>query len=94
MKAIAADAPQHTLRALLDAEAANVLIVGHTHVPFVRRLANDKLVVNPGALLRDGGPNVDVPTPGTFGILEVAYEHATFEIHRAVSSRQRSSSAR
>lgn len=43
------------------------MIVGHTHVPFVRRLDDGRVVMNPGASLRDPGPGCEVPTPGTFG---------------------------
>lgn len=41
------------LRAHLDAVRADVLVVGHTHVPFRMELPGRGLLVNPGALLRD-----------------------------------------
>lgn len=72
---------------LLDEAAADVLVVGHTHIPF-RAHVGDRLVVNPGALLREPGPRLAgrpllfdpaqrrfVPGPGpgggTFGVLEL-----------------------
>jgi putative phosphoesterase len=70
MKGIAEDTSDRELEAILSEAAADVLIVGHTHVPFVRRLAGNKLVVNPGALLRDPAPGVEVATPGTFGLFD------------------------
>lgn len=83
MKGIDPDAPEHELKAILADAAADVLIVGHTHVPFVRRLGRDRLVANPGALLRDPAPGVDVQTPGTFGVLIIERGEAKFEIRRA-----------
>ncbi len=41
----------------LDALPADVLLVGHTHVPFLRRIG-DKVVLNPGSL---GQPRTGVP---------------------------------
>ena len=81
MKGIAHDAPDPELKALLAEAGADILIVGHTHVPFVRRFGRDRLVCNPGALLRDPGPGVDVLTPGTFAVLDVATRE--FSVRRA-----------
>jgi len=55
----------------LEEVQADVLIVGHTHVPFAARTPCGGLVCNPGALLRDGEKRDDVPRPGTFGVLEL-----------------------
>ena len=60
---------------LREAEA-DVLIVGHTHVPFALSALGGGLIVNPGALLREVGEgwrlDPRVPsTPGTFGVLEL-----------------------
>lgn len=41
------------LRAHLDSVRADVLVVGHTHVPFRIDLPGRGVLVNPGALLRD-----------------------------------------
>ena len=81
MKGIAQDAPDYELEAILDDAAADVLIVGHTHVPFVRRLASGKIVANPGALLRDPAPGTDVAAPGTFGVFDGAARK--FTVRRA-----------
>lgn len=82
---------------LLDRAEADVLIVGHTHLPFAR-FVGGRLICNPGALLRDpahpmgGGMFFDrasdkffVPPPapegGTFGVLELP--SLVFTVHRA-----------
>jgi len=85
MNGVAHDAPYHELRALLDNEDADVLLVGHTHVPSARRLGIDAMVANLGVLLRDAGPGCDVATPGLFGILEIGRGGAVeFEVRRAI----------
>jgi predicted phosphodiesterase len=51
------DRPEGDLAAWLDRAGARVLCLGHTHLPFVRRLAGG-LVVNPGSVgkPKDGDP--------------------------------------
>jgi putative phosphoesterase len=66
---------------LLDTAEADVLVVGHTHVPMVVDVGERGLIVNPGALLRDPGPGANVPTPGTFGVLDT--EAMQFRIYQA-----------
>jgi putative phosphoesterase len=85
MHGIARDAPYEELEAILSEAAADVLIVGHTHVPFVRRLGSGKVVLNPGALLRDPAPGVDVSTPGTFAIVDVGLHGVLVEVRRAAT---------
>jgi hypothetical protein len=48
--------------ASLDAAACDVLIVGHTHLAFERRIAGGRVICNPGALLRDPAEPLDVQT--------------------------------
>jgi putative phosphoesterase len=85
MRGIAPDAAERELREVLDEAGADVLLVGHTHIPFARTLPDGRLVANPGALLRDPAPGVDVLTPGTFGILDLTDGNVTFEVRRAIS---------
>jgi putative phosphoesterase len=96
MKGIYPDASAAELASQLDRAEADVLVVGHTHVPFAR-FVDRRLVCNPGALLRDpaetmeGGRLFDresgkfVPAPaaggGTFGVLESPT--LRFTVHRA-----------
>jgi hypothetical protein len=37
----------------LDDACADVLLVGHTHLPFALTTSNGRLIANPGALLRE-----------------------------------------
>jgi len=57
---------------LLDRTGAQVLLVGHTHAAFERRLPDGRLVANPAALLRDpvAGPDT-APATASMGILEL-----------------------
>ena len=56
-------------RGQLEKADADVLVVGHTHIPALIHVGGSGLIVNPGALLRS--PSVPVSAPGTFGILEL-----------------------
>lgn len=67
---------------LFEAGEAHVLIVGHTHRAFAAKATGGGIVVNAGALLRDAKPDVRVPTPGTFGVLELPSRK--FTVHRAL----------
>ena len=96
MKGIYPDASTTELASQLDRAEADVLVVGHTHVPFAR-FVDRRLVCNPGALLRDpaepmeggmlfdreSGKFVPAPAPGggTFGVLELPT--LRFTVHRA-----------
>lgn len=90
--AIGADA-----RAWLSEAEAKVLVVGHTHIPFLLRVVGGGLIVNPGALLREAVEGADasarrfdpkvgsfVPVDvegGLFGVLELPAK--TFTVRRA-----------
>jgi putative phosphoesterase len=76
-------------RWLAEADA-DVLVVGHTHVPFALTVSTGGLIVNPGALLRDsagrrGGAGKLMLEPslegGTFGVLLLPQR--TFTVYRA-----------
>lgn len=76
---------------------ADVLIVGHTHIPFALRAAGGGLIVNPGALLREASeearvgarrfdPEVGDFVPvdvegGSFGVLDLPAK--SFRVYRA-----------
>jgi putative phosphoesterase len=77
MHGIPGDATSRELAEILDEAGADILFVGHTHVPFVRHLGDGRIVVNPGALLRSPGPGVQVATPGTFAIIDVQTRNVT-----------------
>ena len=99
MKGIYPDASATELASQLDRAEADVLVVGHTHLPFAR-FVDRRLVCNPGALLRDPAQPMEsngmlfdpasgkfVPGPasggGTFGILELP----TLRVHRSPGAR-------
>jgi predicted phosphodiesterase len=69
---------------MLDDATADVLVVGHTHVPFVRRIGAKRLVANPGALLRSPADGFDLQAPGTFGVLDIGDGGVTFSVRRAL----------
>lgn len=46
------------MRDYLEESGADVLLVGHTHIPFRARMDDGRLVANPGALLREPGPRM------------------------------------
>jgi putative phosphoesterase len=74
------------LESWLAVAEADVLVVGHTHIPLVRHVAGGRLVVNPGALWQgaeaaaglgmswsgdDDGPASGRPQGGCYGVLEL-----------------------
>jgi putative phosphoesterase len=91
--------PDHTpaanLRRTLDRADADVLLCGHTHMPFTIHLDGSRLVACPGALgtclgdepratLLDGSRRLVGPRDceaGTFGVLDLP--RRTFTVHRA-----------
>lgn len=69
------------VREALDVATADILIVGHTHVPMDIELRGRGRILNPGALLRDPAVPGEVPTPGTFGVLDLP--SGEFQVLRA-----------
>ncbi len=98
MYGIYPDISEEEAAAMLETAACDVLVGGHTHLAFQRRVTGGCMIVNPGALLRDAahprdramlfdpesGKFVQGPAPGggTFGVLELPT--GTFTVHRAV----------
>lgn len=71
---------------LLSAAGADVLLCGHTHMPFALHVDHGGLIANPGALLRGTAESLEwrheldgssgfglrtLPAGGTFGVLEL-----------------------
>ena len=72
------------LTRFLDQAEADVLIVGHSHLRFRLPAPGGRIIVNPGALLRNPADDLEatgIPTPGTFGVLELPSKR--FTVHRA-----------
>jgi putative phosphoesterase len=75
------DGPRPALNASALLRGADVLIVGHTHQAFALRFG-DRLIANPGAVLRDPAEGADnPPATGTFGVLELPVR--TWRVYRA-----------
>jgi putative phosphoesterase len=75
------DVPRPELNASALLRGADVLIVGHTHLAFALRFG-DRLIANPGAVLRDPAPGADnPPATGIFGVLELPTR--TWRVFRA-----------
>ena len=66
--------------AILATASADVLVVGHTHVP-MQLAAPRGTIVNPGSILRQPPRTESIPASGTFGILELPSRR--FTVHRA-----------
>lgn len=68
--------PQFILRGLVDESRGRVLLLGHTHVPFLQEF-DSKIIANPGSIgqPRDGDPRA------SYGILEVSVS-TSFQLHR------------
>jgi putative phosphoesterase len=81
MDGIHADTDTSVIEAALHKAEADVLIVGHTHVPARLAASGSRLVVNPGALLRSPEFPGTVPAPGTFGVLDLPSKR--FTVYRA-----------
>jgi putative phosphoesterase len=64
-----------TLKSFLESENVDILIMGHTHVPFIRKFG-DKLVFNPGSV---GQPR-DGDNSASFAFLDVSNREIV--IHR------------
>ena len=86
MDGIYSDLSGSELESWLAVAEADVLIVGHTHIPLVKHVSGGKLVANPGALWRGaeafeaamlldpgGGPPgaAERAQGGCFGVLEL-----------------------
>jgi putative phosphoesterase len=66
--------------AILATAEADVLVVGHTHVP-MHLSVPEGAIVNPGSVLRQPPSAERIPASGTFGVLELPSRR--FTVHRA-----------
>ncbi|MBI4277991.1 MAG: metallophosphoesterase family protein [Armatimonadetes bacterium] len=69
-----ADAPDDVVADELRVAGADVLLVGHTHIPMIRRIG-ERLVVNPGS--------VGMPRDGGSGACFAVWEDGRVELRRA-----------
>jgi len=82
----AATCPEADLEALFDGIAAEVILLGHTHLPAIRKFG-ERLIVNPGSL---GQPRYGLPD-ATYAVWEdgrVQIKHLHYD-HDAVARKLR-----
>ena len=81
-----AERPDATLERLLDLAEADVLVCGHTHIPYHRILPSGRHVVNAGSVgkPKDGNPLAGyVVLENTGGNLNVTFRRVSYDIERA-----------
>jgi len=81
-----ADRPDANLERLLNLAEANVLVCGHTHIPYQRVLPSGRQVVNAGSVgkPKDGDPRACyVILDGVEGDLQVEFVRVPYDIERA-----------
>ena len=84
-----ADRPEKSLERLLDMVEADVLVCGHTHLPYHRVLASGRHVVNAGSVgkPKDGDPRACYVVLRAEGReLEVQFVRVAYDIERAASA--------
>lgn len=70
--------PDFILGGLIEQSQSQILLLGHTHVPFVLNMRS-KMIANPGSVgqPRDGDPRA------SYGILDIEEDDIAFQINRA-----------
>lgn len=88
-----ADRPDATLERLLDMAEADVLVCGHTHIPYHRILPSGRYVVNAGSVgkPKDGNPQACyVVLEAKDNDLTVTFNRVTYDVERAAQAIVRS----
>jgi putative phosphoesterase len=83
------DRPDATMERLLDRAEADVLVCGHTHIPYHRILPSGRHVVNAGSVgkPKDGNPEACYVILETTGNdLSVTFRRVPYDIERAVKA--------
>ncbi len=83
------DRPAAGLERLLDSAAADVLVCGHTHIPYHRVLPSGRRVINAGSVgkPKDGDPRAGyVVLWAESGALEVEFVRVTYDVEAAASA--------
>ena len=84
-----ADRPDATLERLLDLAEADVLVCGHTHIPYHRILPSGRHVVNAGSVgkPKDGNPQACyVVLEANSSDLTVTFNRVTYDVERTVQA--------
>jgi diadenosine tetraphosphatase ApaH/serine/threonine PP2A family protein phosphatase len=84
-----ADRPDSSLERLLDLADAEVLVCGHTHIPYHRVLPSGRHVVNAGSVgkPKDGDPRACYILLGAQGTdLQVDFIRVPYDVERAAQA--------
>lgn len=87
-----ADRPDSSFERLLDSVAAEVLVCGHTHVPYHKTLPSGRHVVNAGSVgkPKDGDPRACYAILGADGGLDVTFPRVEYDVELAATGIERS----
>jgi len=83
------DRPDATIERLLDMADADVLVCGHTHIPYHRVLPSGRHIVNAGSVgkPKDGNPQACYAAlEATGNNLLVTFRHVSYDIERAAKA--------
>lgn len=81
--------PDATMERLLDMAEADVLVCGHTHIPYHRILPSGRHIVNAGSVgkPKDGNPEACyVVLDATNNILSVTFRRVPYDVERAAQA--------
>ena len=84
-----ADRPDSTMERLLDMAEAEVLVCGHTHIPYHRTLPSGRHVVNAGSVgkPKDGNPQACYVVLEANGRdLKVAFKRVSYDVERTAQA--------
>lgn len=78
---LGADTPQERLEELFEGTGADIMVVGHTHLPLVREVG-DNLLINPGSVgaPKDGDPRASYLILDTEGQFRAEHVRVTFDV--------------
>lgn len=83
------DRPDASFDRLLDAVEADVLVCGHTHIPYHKELSNDRHVINAGSVgkPKDGDPRACYAVLSADGAdLDVAFHRVEYDVERVATA--------
>lgn len=83
------DRPEESVERLLDAADADVLVCGHTHIPYHRSLESGRHVVNAGSVgkPKDGDPRACyVVLRGEGTDFDVTFHRVAYDVERAAAA--------
>ncbi len=78
---LGADTPEERLIELFEGTGADIMVVGHTHLPLVREVG-ERLLVNPGSVgaPKDGDPRASYLILDTEGQFRAEHVRVTFDV--------------